>query len=1396
MSTVQSKINSLLQYLQFQCIPADLNELLVQFEIPNVCYKYIKDTISNLDFCSIESDGMITVDDACLKENICKSARYFELSDQKWLVLKQIVQSRSKGIFQHDLANLINMNNKTVFFQVKSLLSEGIIIKEQRPLDRRPALWLIHVLFYEKESAQELSVPAGADTKNKLIEMRDLYSNKFKTHQLGNNEARKMICSVLSVVENQTMIFNDLLYVLYGSAFDEGLSGKDRRYVNRLLLQLVDENYCKTFMDQTKQRCVKLLKQYVDILAGTRSFLPMHLKDKNTSDNASIHYSQYLSNSIEELIISQCLASNTNGITSSALVSMLRMSPKSLDRYLFKLVGAKSTYPNSFALLKTVVNHGKSRLATYFHPSVIDNLSREYVVSRSFAKPTVKPVYTILKATGVFSGFVKRKDKKKLYANKYLGNSTEITEIEPTKKRKAIPPKVVKKQKIKEHADAVDEVLSNKQVLPPLEDPVDLIEPISDLMQIDLPPPPSPDVMDLYMDTALHLLPISMPNLSTTILNQYQQQKDNLPTTPNMSNITPLSYMRKMYIYLLVNHCAIVEVNKEFVQFINHDVLGNQIKKMDKKTINSDLEWLKSNKFINKDVIMLPKLSGGLIKSNVIYRTDIDPTHQIFREFIKITERGYYQNTKKNAQALPMDIEPVEVENVFDLINDNNESSHNQITLAGNPYKFLPSKYIRCKLFHGHILKNAPDTPILNILEIIKSLTIHEYIQLFPMDGTIDESVIDYVKSNLDATLYNNPNIPIPICDANKLKYHLRMLLNIMISLCLLVPKDTEDPNNELEWLNRQQLDYSPIEFKLNLLVPLYSYETINEQISRTYIRDMPCANEQQLNDFWTELEQITCKSNRAGQTRKLIANTTVTHVLHPLYHINKLRSWSIKLDLTQNNKTTLQSYCSLDNNNVICSTPYHNMPLCKEIALATGIDLTKLRQYFRLLESDYLQLKINRRLNVTKMAKTKTKGFQQRVIKQRNSSQIKHTRTKTVFTTEQYLQLIVMVLLIKYYYKQVSWYHIAMVMGNQKEFGDKLRRLFGMIQGKVLGKLVIGKIQDRIVQHPIDTEEVPADLKSFELMKWTEWLINDLPENVKNDLKVALTPVKYHQNALGSNSHHMPLFAYPESPILPINLSINENTNNIAMLIRMFLNDMQSNNMTIYAYCIQHNIQHEALDEGISRELEIGSILKDETTGSIKINPQYKDIYSSAYGVDTDIRSIDMTRISGHQSMQLIQGMIGGSISVTNKLEATSVGLIPKQTKNTLDLLPKLEVEMKDLEINERRTNTNIETNRIQQHMDMDKQKQMFYKASMFVFNLIKQRPGMRKSEISKIVKIGVDEAELDLIMGYLMEMEILRKEEIEMEVIGIFERSLRNEEFYYCCKDAYKKMPAEMSK
>ena len=73
-------------------------------------------------------------------------------------------------------------------------------------------------------------------------------------------------------------------------------------------------------------------------------------------------------------------------------------------------------------------------------------------------------------------------------------------------------------------------------------------------------------------------------------------------------------------------------------------------------------------------------------------------------------------------------------------------------------------------------------------------------------------------------------------------------------------------------------------------------------------------------------------------------------------------------------------------------------------------------------------------------------------------------------------------------------------------------------------------------MQHPIEEIAVPSDLKSFELMKWTEWLIKELPENIKNELQVALTPVKYHQSAL---------------------------------------------------------------DEGISKELEIGSILKDEATGS-----------------------------------------------------------------------------------------------------------------------------------------------------------------------------------------------------
>ena len=128
-------------------------------------------------------------------------------------------------------------------------------------------------------------------------------------------------------------------------------------------------------------------------------------------------------------------------------------------------------------------------------------------------------------------------------------------------------------------------------------------------------------------------------------------------------------------------------------------------------------------------------------------------------------------------------MEPVAVENMFDVTNDINPSSHSQISSTGNPYLFIPSKFIRCNLLHGYIFKYKQDTPIINILEIIKSLSIREYIYLFPMDGALLETVLKYCKSHLDAKLYNNQNIPVPICDANKLKYHLRMLLNIMISL-------------------------------------------------------------------------------------------------------------------------------------------------------------------------------------------------------------------------------------------------------------------------------------------------------------------------------------------------------------------------------------------------------------------------------------------------------------------------------------------------------------------------------------------------------------------------------------------------------------------------------------
>ena len=86
----------------------------------------------------------------------------------------------------------------------------------------------------------------------------------------------------------------------------------------------------------------------------------------------------------------------------------------------------------------------------------------------------------------------------------------------------------------------------------------------------------------------------------------------------------------------------------------------------------------------------------------------------------------------------------------------------------------------------------------------------------------------------MSTKMYNNQNIPVPICDANKLKYHLRMLLNILISLCLVVPTDAKDPTDELEWLNRVQMDYAPIAFKVN-----YMSQVFRGQHSQTEIEKM-----------------------------------------------------------------------------------------------------------------------------------------------------------------------------------------------------------------------------------------------------------------------------------------------------------------------------------------------------------------------------------------------------------------------------------------------------------------------------------------------------------------------------------------------------------------------------
>ena len=80
-----------------------------------------------------------------------------------------------------------------------------------------------------------------------------------------------------------------------------------------------------------------------------------------------------------------------------------------------------------------------------------------------------------------------------------------------------------------------------------------------------------------------------------------------------------------------------------------------------------------------------------------------------------------------------------------------------------SPVSALELKIVKVfgKLEHGYIFKYKQNTPIINILEIIKSLSIREYIYLFPMDGALLETVLEYCKSHLDAKLYNNQNIPV-----------------------------------------------------------------------------------------------------------------------------------------------------------------------------------------------------------------------------------------------------------------------------------------------------------------------------------------------------------------------------------------------------------------------------------------------------------------------------------------------------------------------------------------------------------------------------------------------------------------------------------------------------------
>eukprot|EP00834_Sanchytrium_tribonematis_P006751 NODE_530_length_6411_cov_0.882288.p1 type:complete len:564 gc:universal NODE_530_length_6411_cov_0.882288:1338-3029(+) len=555
---------------------------------------------------------------------------------------------------------------------------------------------------------------------------------------------------------------------------------------------------------------------------------------------------------------------------------------------------------------------------------------------------------------------------------------------------------------------------------------------------------------------------------------------------------------------------------------------------------------------------------------------------------------------------------------------------------------------------------------------------------------------------------------------------------------------------------------------------------------SKTLGEYYTCYTVEQVLEFWNLLE-TQCKSN-IMKTKKTKSRGSSNH---PLLYINTLRSWAMRVSLSDQQKEQLKSYCTQQ------TTPFQDYNKCMEISRDMSISIDQVRHYFRLLESEYLQSKIASRLIVKKRQAKKTTNFT-KLIKKKT-----RTRRKIHFNTLDYILLIKMVVLLKHCFRQISWYCIAQFFEIEEDLiksADVLRRQYNLISNKTKGKLVIHKIENVI--HALSFPDY-EDMREFPLQELAESI--DLDESISNELEIAMAPPQKQniQNAIQQDIYLSNF--YPNSISLALNstskieklLGIDQvkghNVFKARYLLRAFLLNRQSE---IYQYCIQHNIKADVLDIAINLELQNKSIISNNSD-AIKYRPstEYLQIFENNINLKMmqfySNFEFDLNRIDGDSSFYLIHQMINGYCSISSCLDS-NIRLVPNMVRNTTEVKPILTMSMRshDKVAIER---TSVETI-LYQHLNNLHQRKLFFSAATNVFFKIKDNPLISASTLEDFYSIGLSKSELQRILMYLKEIEFVFSETIEVELETLFGIENNIEDYLCIYPDAYLKVPLEL--